>query len=128
MLEHSVLVLSPNVQSKFVCAMTSPPPIPKTHGKERQHSELKLSVIESCATPEVTPAASLVLSVGWLILVREESAEPSGSLSTSKELNRVKVQIREGKRQGVHKLSDIRERITREKHIIGKDIQHYYYQ
>lgn len=77
------------------------PPIHKTHGKVRQHSEVKLSVIESCATPGVTAAASLVLSVGWLILVGEESAEPSGSLSTSKELNRVKVQIREGGRQGV---------------------------
>lgn len=72
---------------------TSPSPIPKKDGKVRQHSEVKLSIIES-ATPEVTGAASLVLSVGWLILVEEDSAEPSGSLSTSKELNRVKGQIR----------------------------------
>lgn len=66
----------------------------------------------------MTGAASLVLSVGWLIIVGEESAEPSGSLSTSKELNRVKVQIRgggEAKGQWVHKLSDIRERINEAK-------------
>jgi len=44
----------------------------------------------------VTLGASLAVSVGWLMLVMKGggSAEPSGSLSTSTVLNRVKVWIR----------------------------------
>lgn len=85
------------------CLEINPPP---THIWKKNSSEG-----ESCETPSVTLGASLAVSVGWLMLVMKGggSAEPSGSLSTSTVLNRVKVWIRGDGGSG-----NIRETTTRQ--------------